>query len=348
MSRQTTPPRWSRRAQDHGSNSSQAIVRFTTDGLEEVTYEHDAADRSVDYSRLRSDLARLGPRPGGIVMVHASLSAVGWIPGGADAVVRALREVLSADGTIMMLSSWEHHSYDLERWPRGQRTAYLADPPVFDPQVSTSDPGLGRLVERVRTWPGAHRSRHPLGSFTALGPHSEQLLSDQPWDGMYGLGSPLDRLVKADGQVLMLGAPLDTATILHYAEAMAVVPDPPAGPGKQRVTYRMPLNADAPHADSSRVVWRTFTELETGSDYDPAASVLPYSAVVGTEVDPFEVIMTEALDAGLATSGMVGNAPSHLFPARDLSDFGTRWIEARFGVDRQYVPSSPTHGPSTA
>jgi aminoglycoside N3'-acetyltransferase len=40
------------------------------------------------------------------------------------------------------------------------------------------------LPERLRTWPGAHRSRHPLGSFAAVGANAATLMADQPWDGI--------------------------------------------------------------------------------------------------------------------------------------------------------------------
>jgi aminoglycoside 3-N-acetyltransferase len=283
----------------------------------------------VTRSRLLADLLGLGVRPGGVLIVHARLSAVGWVPGGADTVVQALLDALGPYGTLMVLCGWEHHCYDLERWPIERREAYLAEPPAFDPRHSAANREMGRLAERVRTWPGAHRSRHPLGSFAALGRRSEQLLDDQPWDGMYGPGSPLAGLVEADGQVLLLGAPLETVTLLHYCEAVAVVAEPPDGPGKRWVRYRMPLRADAD--PSHGVEWRQFTELETGSDEDPGAEVLPYAEVVGHDVDPFEVIMTDALAAGVGHSGRVGHAASHALPARALSVFGARWIESRFG-----------------
>lgn len=311
-----------------------------------MTAERAATADPVTYTRLREDLADLGIRPGGVLIVHASLSAVGWIPGGADTVVAALLDVLTEEGTLMVLCSWEHQCYDLERWPTERRAAYLREPPAFDPLVSAADPAMGRLPERVRTWPGAHRSRHPLGSFAALGRRSQELLSDQPWDGMYGSGSPLERLVDADGQVLMLGAPLETATLLHYSEAIARIAEPPGGPGKRRVTYRMSLRAGRNATDGrdpahgGEVVWREFTDFETGSDDDPAAAVLPYTDIVGEDLDPFEVIMTAALDSGLGRSGRVGHAASHLLPARELSTFGTHWIEDRFRAADHVGPRS--------
>ena len=51
----------------------------------------------------------------------------------------------------------------------------------------------------------------------AVGAQAEWLTRDHPSDYGYGPGSPLAKLVESGGKVLMLGAPLDTITLLHYA-----------------------------------------------------------------------------------------------------------------------------------
>ena len=53
----------------------------------------------LTQSDLVSGLARLGLRPTCHIMVHASLSALGVVQGGAAAVVAALREAAGADAT---------------------------------------------------------------------------------------------------------------------------------------------------------------------------------------------------------------------------------------------------------
>jgi aminoglycoside 3-N-acetyltransferase len=65
-------------------------------------------------------------------MVHTCMSAVGWIPGGADTLVAALLDAVGANhpgGTLLALCSWEHHCYDIDCWPVDRRAAYLSEPP---------------------------------------------------------------------------------------------------------------------------------------------------------------------------------------------------------------------------
>ena len=48
------------------------------------------------------ELWALGLRRGQVVLVHASLSRLGWICGGPQAVIESLLEVLGPQGTLMM------------------------------------------------------------------------------------------------------------------------------------------------------------------------------------------------------------------------------------------------------
>ena len=266
---------------------------------------------AITRSRLAADLRRLGVRAGGITIVHTRMSAIGWVIGGSESVVGALLDALGPEGTLMAYVSWHEHVYNAADWPQEHRDAYLAEPPVFDPATGEASRDNGRIPERVRTWPGAERSSHPEASVVAVGPRAGWLVEPHPADDGYGAQSPFARLVEAGGQVLMLGAPLDTVTLLHHAEAIAG-PEP-----KRRVTFRLPV------LEHGRVEERTYTDIETSS------GAYPYEQL-GLEEDEFVVIARAALAAGIGVRGEVGQAESHLFDAGELTAFGVAWLEERF------------------
>jgi aminoglycoside 3-N-acetyltransferase len=253
----------------------------------------------------------LGTPPESAVMLHCSLSSMGYVVGGADAVVAGLLDTVGPNGTLMALAGWDHDSYDLHEWPEALRSAYLSDPPGFEPFVSESARDVGRLPERIRTWPGAATSIHPEARFVAVGRRAEWITKDQPLHHPYGPESPLAKLVKAEGWVLLLGAPLNTITLLHHAEELARVPN------KKIVRY------SAPVATRGGIEW---LEIE---DIDTSKGAFPYEQVVG-ERDAFDVIGEAAIADGIGERGRVGEAASYLFPARELVAFAVRWMERHF------------------
>jgi aminoglycoside 3-N-acetyltransferase len=266
---------------------------------------------AVDRDRLAADMRALGVREGGILMVHTRMSALGWVIGSSETVVRALLDALGPGGTLMAYTSWEEHTYRPEHWPEAYRDAYLASPPVFDPATGEASRDHGRIPERIRTWPGAERSAHPEASVVAVGARARWLTADHPQGEGYGPESPFARLVEAGGQVLMLGAPLETVTLLHHAEAIADVPE------KRMVTFAIPVLEDG------AVVERTYTDIDT------EFGAFPYDDLE-LGADNFEVIAGAALAAGVGTRGRVGEGESHLFPARELTAYAVAWMEERF------------------
>ena len=117
----------------------------------------------------------------------------------------------------------------------------------------------------------------------------------------------------------MLGAPLDTVTLIHHAEAVARVPE------KRRVSYGMPVMVDGER------VWRTFSDIDTGG------GALPYERLLGGE-DYIEHIARTALAAGAGSGRPVGEATAYLFDARRLLRHAVGWIE------RNFSPESPQKG----
>lgn len=71
------------------------------------------------YSRqqLAGGVRALGVRPGGRVMLHASVRAVGRIAGGPDRIHPALQDALTPDGALMMHATCPAAFDDVGRAP---------------------------------------------------------------------------------------------------------------------------------------------------------------------------------------------------------------------------------------
>lgn len=226
-------------------------------------------------------------------MVHSSLRSLGPVVGGANTVVQALLDAVGEEGNLFAYVDFEAFFED-------------DDPeiPVFDKRIAPAARDHGVLHEALRIWPGALRSDHPDAGVVALGPRAEWLIKPHPFQYGYGTGTPLARFVELDGKVLMLGAPLDRITLLHYAEHCAQIPD------KRICRYRrlMPGQIEA--------IWVDFEEFETD---EPVHEALPS--------DCFAQIAEAALRQGIGLRHPFAAAEAHLFPARPLVDFAIRWIE---------------------
>jgi aminoglycoside 3-N-acetyltransferase len=245
--------------------------------------------------RLLGDLSALGVRPGDLLMVHAGVRSVGDIVGGVNTLIQALLDAVGAEGTLSAYVDFEPF-FDEEDDP--------ADIPVFDKLIAPAARDHGILHEAMRNWPGAHRSDHPDAGVVAIGRVAQWITVQHPFHYGYGEGTPFEKIVQAEGRVLMIGAPLDTITMLHYAEHMADLP------GKRIVRYRrlMP-GVNGP-------TWIDFEEYDTS---EPAHPAMP--------TDCFEQIARDYLAAGHGRTGKVGSAASYLFEAPGLVRFGIEWLE---------------------
>src|SRR4051794_10547238 len=103
-------------------------------------------DSPPTRSSLATDLTALGLRDGDTVIVHSSLRAVGWVPGGRVAVTQALLDVLGTGGTLVVPTQTMENS-DPKHWsrppvPKAWWPVIREHMPAFDPAVWPSR-GIG-------------------------------------------------------------------------------------------------------------------------------------------------------------------------------------------------------------
>ena len=178
----------------------------------------------VTVSSIEDDLARIGVSPGITLLVHSSLSSMGWVCGGAVAVINALETVLGKGGTLVMPThsgdysnpaEWENPPVEQLWW----QTIRDAMPP-FDIDISPCR-GMGVIPECFRGQSGVYRSFHPQVSFTAWGQNAKLITADHSLS--YGLGdnSPLAKIYELNGSILLIGVSHDSNTSLHLSEYRA-------------------------------------------------------------------------------------------------------------------------------
>ncbi|MET9775743.1 AAC(3) family N-acetyltransferase [Streptomyces sp. NPDC006367] len=197
----------------------------------------------VTRGMIAAGLRELGVRSDDTLLVHSSLSSLGWVCGGPVAVVQGLLDALGPGGTLVVPTQtgdlsdpalWSSPPVPEEWWD----TVRAAMPP-YDPLITPSR-GVGVVPETVRTWPGALRSAHPQTSFAAVGPRAAEVVADHAVDCRLGEHSPLATLERMGARVLLLGAGYEACTAFHLAEYR--IPSPlvevgrPGPAGWERVT----------------------------------------------------------------------------------------------------------------
>jgi aminoglycoside 3-N-acetyltransferase len=266
---------------------------------EESTINPAVLPNTVDS--LTGDLRRLGLAPGMTVLVHTSLSSLGWVCGGAAAVVLALEQALTPGGTLVMPAhsgdlsdpaSWAHPPVPELWWPVIRRTM-----PVFDAAL-TPTRGMGAVAEAFRHQKGVVRSHHPQVSFAAWGRYRNRVTRRHPWDHPLGPGGPLGRLRALGGSVLLLGVGHERNTSLHLAETLA------RWPGREEVEEQAPWARW-----KGRTVWRTLRTVGyEGRDFEALGAA-------------FEAAVPEAV-----RRGTVGLAPARLLALDPLIGFAVDWM----------------------
>ncbi len=260
----------------------------------------EAVDRDqplpVTRDGLAVDLSALGVTEGSTLLVHSSLSSLGWVAGGAQAVVLALFDVLGPAGTLVVPThsghlsdpaAWQHPPVPVAWWPVIRESM-----PAYDPLL-TPTRSMGVVPDTVRRVPGAVRSDHPAYSFCAVGPRAGEVTSGHSLPYGLGEGSPLARCYDLGADVLLLGVGHANNTSLHLAEARSGA----AG----TVTRGAPVLVDGARR------WVTFPDVDI-------------------DTDDFEAVGAAALAEGLERTGPVGHGTGRLLAQPALVDFATGWF----------------------
>ncbi|MCI3927222.1 AAC(3) family N-acetyltransferase [Paenibacillus sp. TRM 82003] len=276
---------------------------------------HQELGRPSTVSTLLAELRELGVEEGMTLIVHSAMSQLGWIAGGAEAVVEALQRAVGPSGTLVMPTHSNGLS-DPSHWanppaPESWWDAIRAETPPYDPNV-TPTRQMGAVPETFRRLKGVRRSNHPHFSFAARGPRADEVLDGHGDDpdalgGALGESSPVGRVRALGGSILLLGVTYENNTTLHLAEYLSEYD------GKPYEENRAPIRV----AGEPR--WAAYRDIAFDSD-------------------DFEALGAEfERETGLVRTGRVGLSTSRLMPSVALVDYAVRWMERHRGTSKREV-----------
>lgn len=286
--------------------------------------------------RIADDLRHLGVEPGGVLLVHASLSAMGHVPGGAQTVVRGLIDALGDSGTLLM--------------PALSYATVGPGRPWFD--VRNTPSCVGAITEHFRQRPDTRRSIHPTHSVCGIGPGADEMLAEHHHDNTpCGAHSPFRKLRDVGGQILMLGCGLRPNTSFHGVEEIVQPPYLFKGSFDCKVTladgsqttlrtkyhdfagYRQRYDRierllDEPALRQGTILDATSYLIDAPAMWDQALAAYRFDQLIFVE-STVHVHMTNAFDDDAPGSngdspggGGTSNAPA---PRADLIDEYLRW-----------------------
>jgi aminoglycoside 3-N-acetyltransferase len=201
-------------AWESGTKLSPGQVRSYVGAVEYLSehgYLKTQYRRVIAKSEIVAALRAVGVQSGDLLFVHAGLSHLGHIEGGADTILDALLEALGPQGTLLLPSfTFSAVSYTGEH--AHNRTFH-----PFHPVRSSC--WVGRVARSFLRRPGVRRSAHPTHSVAAYGPLADACLRDHAeTDSPTGPSSPLGKLLDGNGKMLWFGAGLASTTFFHFLE----------------------------------------------------------------------------------------------------------------------------------
>jgi aminoglycoside 3-N-acetyltransferase len=246
---------------------------------------------------LKKDFKNLGIEPGMVIIVHSSLSSIGWVCGGAFSVILALQETLTKEGTIIMPA----HSSDLsdpKDWkkpsvPEDWWQAIRDNLPAFDPKATPTF-GIGIIPEIFRNCRGVLRSYHPTASFAAWGKKADKIIEKHSLKHGFGEKSPLNKIYSLNGQILLIGVGHESNTSIHLGEE------------KCRSYPQEKVSAPITNEKGLRE-WKSFKQ---------AAYNIEFFKIIGDEFEKKHLFQF----------GKVGNSEAKLFNQKEFVNFSVQWF----------------------
>ena len=164
-------------------------------------------NKIVTKENVITQLESIGINEGDSILLHSSLSKIGFVENGAKTIINAFIDVIGSKGTLCMPAfPGMGFNYD-----------YLKTNPVFDIKHTPSKMGI--ITEEFRKMNNVKRSFHPTDSVCALGFHAEEITNSHfNQITPYNINSPFIKLCQLNGKIVLIGVDLNSLTNFHTLE----------------------------------------------------------------------------------------------------------------------------------
>jgi aminoglycoside 3-N-acetyltransferase len=153
---------------------------------------------------IASDLRALGIQKSDVVFFHSSLKSLGWVEGGAEAVIDAFLDTVGPEGLVIVPTlTFTYAHGDLAKY-------------AFDPEETPSR--VGRITDTLWRRPSAFRSAHPTHSIAAIGRRAEELVQGHGKTSTFGKDGPYRRYIAWGAKIMFVGVNMRCNTTLHAIE----------------------------------------------------------------------------------------------------------------------------------
>ncbi len=245
----------------------------------------------ITKQRITYDLFQAGILETDTLLLHSSLSSMGFVVGKEMTVVDAFLEAL-VDGTLVMAAQTGDNS-DPALWvnppvPEEWFEIIREHTPSYDKRTFSTR-GMGRVVECFRHYKGVKRSPHPMSSFIAKGKQARFITKKHNLTPSFDMSSPLGKLYVLNAKVLLLGVSYDSATIFHLSEVLS---------------EKCKMEHQGTKLNGKWVEFEDFAYDNT--DFKKLGKALEKEELV--------------------TKVKIGNADSILFDVRPVVDFASQWF----------------------
>lgn len=180
----------------------------------------ETGDKSITVTvdDVAAGLRDVGITTGDVVMFHSSLSSMGTVLEGANAVIDGFLKAVGPSGTVAVptLCNWK---------PDEQHLVFAR----WNPRASPSYVGL--ITEAFRIRPEAVRSDHATHSVAAIGARSLELTMNHgstgerpgPFgEGAFARASPWQRFYDWNAAYCFIGVTFRVNTMVHYVESLII------------------------------------------------------------------------------------------------------------------------------